>query len=149
MFKFWVNNKEPMADEKKELILKIIAAAANSGGELSKSEKNKLLNLFEVSGFNDEKLEEILEKNRQIEPLLAEIKLLNKEKAAKVLWVCFFLLVSSNKIHLDQINTIRKIARTFWDEEEVELIIRWLKKSYDSTELYIELFQLPLIKKSE
>ncbi|MDH5719326.1 MAG: TerB family tellurite resistance protein [Spirochaetia bacterium] len=135
-----------MDEKQKEAVIKAVSAVAWADEDLSDEETQKLSHVCQSIGLDESKIQDIIKNNRQIEPVLGELENFSREVIGGVLQFCFRMAVTDNKIHQSELEVIRKIIKKFWQDEDVEIVVRWLKKTYDAEQLYLELFLLPEVR---
>jgi uncharacterized tellurite resistance protein B-like protein len=133
-----------MTKTEKKTVLDCITAVAWADGNLSKDEKDEISRIAKnIGGFDKKEIEKLLSQKITIEPVLNKLREFNSVVGGKILNFCYRLAIADNKIHKNEIEVIKKIAGQFWPQEELDDVLKWLKKTYEAEQLYFRLFLVP------
>lgn len=136
-----------MTEEQKAIVIRAIAAVAWADGNLSEEERSHIAEVVtKIGGYDQSKVEELLATQPDVEKIRDELKNFSRPLVGEILGFCYRMSVADNKIHVKELETIRSLAQSHWDQWDAESVIRWLGKTYEAENLYLRLFVLPEAK---
>jgi len=133
-----------MTKSEKMTILECISAVAWADGSVSDAEKKEISKIVSGLGeIDNQEIEKILSQKKNVDSILNKIREFNTVIAGKLLCFCYRMAIVDNSIHKNELEVIKKIALQFWPPEELDNVLKWLRKTYEAEQLYFRLFLIP------
>ena len=133
-----------MTKKEKLAVLECVSAVAWADGKITIEEIEVLSEITKSIGDIDQiTANNLLKTKIDIKDIIGKISYFQKELIGQILTFCWRMCITDNTIHKNELKVMRTIASICWQSEQLDDIISWLKKGYETDELYFKLFVVP------